>query len=237
MSYFSYKKGPRLAKKRKVEEEPEEEEEEEFDEEVVQAIQEGIQKQIMGKFHHNHDLHERIYFEDNHLYFHAPIDSESSFRFKRVLNNLTKKLLDMKTKFNIPAPVIKFHITSYGGDLFEGLAMVGVIETCPLEIHSIIEGSCASAATLVSISCDHRSIQKHSFMLLHQLSGSAVGRMSEILDEAENVKNITEVTNKIYIDRTKMTRKQLADLESHDFWLNSKECLKRGLVDEILESP
>ena len=53
--------------------------------------------------------------------------------------------------------LINLHINSYGGSLFAGLATVDTIRGLNAEVHSIIDGAAASAATIISCSCAKRS--------------------------------------------------------------------------------
>jgi len=212
--------------------------EEDFEEEPPQGGEIEISPEdLMQMFtaHRNDNPHGRIYAVDNHIYFHSHIDEESSFRLKRVLSSTIKKMEDMGVKYDISPPPIKLHITSNGGHVFESLSIVGIIESSPVPIHSIIEGNAASGATLISVSCHRRYIQKHSFMLIHQMSGGVYGKVEEIMDEAENCKTITNVIEDFYLEKTSIPRRKLRQMFKHDLWLSAGVCLEKGLVDEIIE--
>ena len=71
-------------------------------------------------------------------------------------------------------------------------------------------------------------------MLIHQLSSGCWGKMCEIEDEMENLTDFMDKIKKIYVDNTKIPRKELSELLKHDLWLNSEKCLKYSLADEIM---
>jgi ATP-dependent protease ClpP protease subunit len=70
-------------------------------------------------------------------------------------------------------------------------------------------------------------------MLVHQLSGCATGKMSEIDDEHANLTKLTNRMKDIYLEYTKMSKKTLTVLMKQDIWLDSDESIRNGLVDEL----
>lgn len=210
--------------------------EEEFDDEnLAEFIAKDLEKQLAGAFRVPSVHHDQICAKGNDVYFNAPIEDSTAFRLNMVLKDTIKKMQDVGIEYGIPPPPIRLHINSPGGIVFGGLSVVDTIKASPVDIHSICEGAVASAATFISVSCKKRFIKKHAFMLIHQLSGGVWGKMEEIMDEADNIRRITSVIEDIYLKETKMTRASLRKLLKHDLWMGPEECLKKGLVDEILE--
>ena len=72
-------------------------------------------------------------------------------------------------------------------------------------------------------------------MLIHQLSSGCWGKMSEIEDEYNNLKNLMERIKKFYVDNATIPKKELTNLLNHDLWLDSTKCINYGLVDELWE--
>jgi ATP-dependent protease ClpP protease subunit len=70
-------------------------------------------------------------------------------------------------------------------------------------------------------------------MLIHQLSSTIWGKMNEIMDEYQNLSELTDKVIQIYTKYTKLTSRKLKKLLKHDLWLNSDFSIKYGLVDEI----
>ena len=170
---------------------------------------------------------------ENTVYFYGDVTESNALDLNSSLHAVDKKLalsgqfLDMK-------PVIKLHINSYGGSLFAGLATVDTIRGLNAEVHSIIDGAAASAATIISTSCAKRSIGKYSKMLIHQLSSGMYGKYNELEDDMENNKHLMETIKSIYKEHTKVPMKKLNEILKHDLWFDSKTCLDLGLVDEII---
>jgi ATP-dependent protease ClpP protease subunit len=86
----------------------------------------------------------------------------------------------------------------------------------------------------MSVVADERKINKHAFMLIHQLSSGMWGKYRDIKDEVENLDKLMETIRSIYSKYTKIPKKKLDEILDHDLWLSAEECLKYGLVDEII---
>jgi len=173
---------------------------------------------------------------ENDLYFYSKVDKKSIFDLNKKLRSVDKDLQITKIKLNCNFdPEIRLHINSSGGSLLDCFAAVDYIQTSKTPVHSIVEGSAASAATLMSVVCHKRSIMKNSFMLIHQLSGGMWGKYESMKDEIENCNVFMNTLNEIYEKYTKIPKNILKETLKRDIYLDAKTCLKYGLVDSIIQ--
>jgi len=170
---------------------------------------------------------------ENNIYFYGDITESNALELNAALYELDKKLTVTGVFLDI-TPVINLHINSYGGSLFAGLATVDVIRTLNSQVHSYIEGAAASAATIISVSCNKRFIGKYSKMLIHQLSAGVYGKYTELEDDMENNKHLMSTIKEIYKEYTRVPMKKLDEILKHDLWFDSHTSLKLGLVDDIV---
>ena len=168
------------------------------------------------------------------IFFYSEVNRDSVLSLNRQLIELGNKLLNASNVYEMPIPHIKLHINSGGGSLLDGFAAVDYIKACKAPVHSVIDGSAASAATLMSVVAQRRSIHKHSFMLIHQLSGGAWGKYEDMVDDFKNSTLFMDTINQIYTQHTKIPLKTLKEMLKRDLWFDAKTCLKYGLVDEII---
>lgn len=169
---------------------------------------------------------------ENNLYFYGDITEANALELNAALYELDKKLIITGVFLDIK-PVIRLHINSFGGSLFAGLATVDVIRNLKSDVHSIVEGAAASAATIISVVCTKRSMGRYSKMLIHQLSSGAYGKYNELEDDMENNSHLMSTIKEIYKVYTNVPMKKLNEILKHDLWFDSKTCLELGLVDEI----
>jgi|TARA_Y100000034_G_scaffold47441_1_gene58410 ATP-dependent Clp endopeptidase proteolytic subunit ClpP len=175
-----------------------------------------------------------IEVEENHVYFYCPVLEREALELVRILRRLDIEMKYLADRIGLKEnPPIHLHIYSPGGDIFAGLSICDVISKCRTDVYTYIEGSAASAATMISCCGKKRFITQNSFMLIHQPQIMWAGKHDEFIDEIENQKLIYSTVKKIYLDRTKMDADQLDEMLKHELWLSSEKCLELGLVDEI----
>jgi ATP-dependent Clp protease protease subunit len=171
----------------------------------------------------------------NHIYFDDAVTKYSSRKLIGKLDELNIKLGKLSCDYELlEAPKIYLHINSFGGSILAAFTIIDAMRQSKFPIVTIIEGGSASAATLISVFGHERWMTKHGYMLIHQLSSMCWGKMEEIDDEHENLKQWMEHIYKIYEDKTKMKRSELVKLLRHDKWWNAETCLQKGLIDKII---
>ena len=100
-------------------------------------------------------------------------------------------------------------------------------------MYTIVEGATASAGTIMSVVGKKRFIRPHASMLIHQLSSWFGGKLTEIDDEYQNLKQMHQQIIDIYEKHATIQGEELAGLLKHDLWLPADQCLQHGLADEI----
>ena len=172
----------------------------------------------------------------NHIYFYCGVTKKTCLKLNNELRKLEYNILNNGQNILNKDKFIYIHINSFGGSVFAALSTIDTIQSLRVPIVSIIEGSAASAATMISICCNYRIILPNSLMLIHQLSSSTWGKMNELEDEMKNLKKLMKMITELYKKYTKLKPNKLDEILKHDIWWDSKECLKVGLVDEIFKN-
>ena len=171
---------------------------------------------------------------NNNIYFYGPVNQQSSFQLKKLLEKSNSQSQSLSIQYNIDPPPIHLHIQSEGGSLFHTLYIVDLIKNLKTPVYTYIDGFAASAATLISTAGKKRFITKTSLMLIHQLSASNQGKYEELKDEFTNLSGLMDIIKRIYTENTKIPKNKLEQLLRQDIWLTSYKCLEYGLVDKIL---
>jgi len=174
---------------------------------------------------------------DNHVYFYAHVDSDRCLDLLKRIRNIDSELRAEQISRGIedaPATPIWLHIHSYGGDLFSGFSTADQLQLIKSPIYAVVEGVCASAATLIAMSCQKRYILPNSFMLIHQLSTIMWGTHEEFKDEMHLQTKAMERLIKFYEQYSKLNVKEIKDMLKRDFWMDAETAIEKGFVDEIL---
>jgi ATP-dependent protease ClpP protease subunit len=175
---------------------------------------------------------------NNHIYFYSGVDSDRALALMQKIryldNDLRNEFITRDLPDTHPMTPIWLHIQSGGGGLFAGLALADQLKHIKSPIYSIVEGHCASAATLISMACTKRYIQPSAFMLIHQLSTVAWGKYEEIKDEVHLLDMAMERLVNFYTANSRLNAEAVKTMLGRDSWFKAEECVEHGLVDEII---
>ena len=173
--------------------------------------------------------------DENRVYFYSNVGEKEVFELVKLLRALDVEMQALSLRLGIKEVPIELHIHSAGGDLFSGFAAIDTIQSLKSPIHTSVQGSVASAASLISTCGSERYMYKNSLMLIHQISTSMIyGKYHEFLDEIENQNMLMEKVKQIYVDKTNLTEEKLDEMLQHDLWLTADQCLEYGLIDKII---
>jgi len=176
---------------------------------------------------------------DNHIFFYASVNTDRCLdlikRIRQADNDLRNQKMSRSLPKDFPDIPIWLHIQSGGGSLFTGLNMADQLKTISTPIYSIVEGYCASAATLLSMACARRYIMPSAFMLIHQLSSWVAGTYEQLQDDMHVNDMLMARLYGFYEEKTKLKARDLKELMRRDSWFNAEESIEKGLVDEVLK--
>lgn len=192
-------------------------------------------------FHADSDSPRRLTVEtvDNHIYFYADVDSDRCLALMRTIRETDSSLREeylsrgMEGMAQIP---IWLHIHSNGGDLFTGFSVADQLAMVKSPIYSIVEGLCASAATLIVMACSKRYILPNSFMLIHQLSTFAWGTHEQFKDEMTMQTRAMDRLVEFYARRSKVTAEDIRSMLTRDYWMDAETSVLHGFADEVLKT-
>ena len=174
----------------------------------------------------------KITREGNHIFFHAEVDRGSVFEMIEHLRKCELDNIMNAHKLCVDDIPIYLHINSFGGCVFDAMTAIDAIQACKVPIYTIIEGATASAGTLMSVVGTKRFMRPNAYMLIHQLSAGAWGKMSELEDEFENNKILMDKIKNIYKEHASIPKKELSEILKHDLWWDFDKCKSYGLIDD-----
>lgn len=132
------------------------------------------------------------------------------------------------------------HLNSPGGYLVEGLHLfddlVAYSKRSGGTHHITItaRGMAASMGSILLQAADKRVVGKYSHVLIHQLSGGAIGTFEHMRDTMDRFDMWNEQILDIYMERAKMSRKTFERSWSRrDWWLSAARAVELGIADEI----
>ena len=131
---------------------------------------------------------------------------------------------------------ITMHIDSPGGSVKSGLSMVDVMDYIRCDIRTVNTGMAASMGSVLlgAGTKGKRSSLRFSRTMLHQSSGGYEGNIQDAEISMKEWKKINEVLFDLLGGYCGKTTKQVMKDASRDLWLDAKEALEYGIIDEIV---
>ena len=131
---------------------------------------------------------------------------------------------------------ISIYINSPGGSITSGMAIYDTMNYIKSDVSTICIGMAASmgAFLLSSGTKGKRYALPNSEIMIHQPLGGAQGQATEIKIAATRILKIKDKLNKILSKNTNKPLKQIETDTERDYFMDSKEALEYGIIDEIL---
>ena len=164
---------------------------------------------------------------DRIIFLGVPIDDD-------VANIVTAQLLFLAS--NDSAADISLYLNTPGGHVSSGLAIYDTMQLIEPDVATIGTGMAASMGSvlLCAGAAGKRSALPHSRVMIHQPLGGAQGQASDILIAAQEIEKIRKELYTIISEHSGQPIEKIYADGDRDFWMNAKEALDYGMVDEIL---
>ena len=153
-----------------------------------------------------------------------------------VANLVVAQLLFLESED--PKKDIYMYINSPGGVITSGLSILDTMNYLKCDVSTVCFGQAASmgAVLLAGGAKDKRFALPNSRVMIHQPLGGVQGQATDIEIHAKEIKTLKEKLNNILATATGQTLKKIEKDTERDFFMDSKEAAKYGLIDEILEN-
>ncbi len=179
-----------------------------------------------GAGERSYDIYSRL-LKDRIIMLGSPIDDA-------VASLVTAQLLFLQAED--PEKDISMYINSPGGVVTAGLAIYDTMQYIKCDVATYCIGqACSMGAVLLAAGAKgKRYALPNARVMIHQPSGGAEGKASDILISAEEIRKCRATLNEIL---ARHTGKDIAAVErdtDRDFFLSADEAKEYGLVDNVL---
>jgi len=134
---------------------------------------------------------------------------------------------------------IKIYIDSGGGSVYSGLGLLDVMDFVKPDIVTVNTGLAASMAAVILCSGTKgkRKALRRSRTMIHQPSTySGYSQATDIEIEAKEINSLKKELYEIISEKTGQTYDKVYKDSERDYWLNSNDAKKYGLIDEIIQN-
>ena len=151
------------------------------------------------------------------------------------ISNVTAQMLFLANINNNPIHLL---VSTYGGSVDEMFSLYDLIRFLPCPVQTVALGKVMSAGVLILASGvkGKRLMGASSRIMMHSLSGGAMGNVFEVENHAVEMKRVHELTVTAMARETKMTKEQVAAIMDPklDYFVTPKQALKMGIIDRII---
>lgn len=133
----------------------------------------------------------------------------------------------------IDAPEIRLHVSSPGGEVFDGLACYNALRSHRAKVIVQVDSLAASIASVIAMAGDRIIMAPHSQMMIHMAAGVAAGEATELREYADFLDRQSENIARVYQERAGGTVKHWLRLMAEETWFFADEAVEAGLADEV----
>jgi ATP-dependent protease ClpP protease subunit len=124
-------------------------------------------------------------------------------------------------------------INSYGGDVFDGLAIYRQLVEHPASVTIHVDGIAASAASVVAMAGDVIRIGESARMMIHDAWTIAAGDAAAMRSIADRLDETSQAIAEIYSARSGRTPTEMRDAMRAETWYTGKEAVAAKLATEV----
>ena len=177
----------------------------------------------------SYDIYSRL-LRDRIVFLGGGVDDE-------VANLIVAQLLFLANED--PKSDIHLYINSPGGSVTAGLGVLDTMKYIQPDVCTYIIGQAASMGSILA--CAGTKGKRYALTnarnLMHQplIAGVMEGQATDIEIEAKEMLRLRDRIYDLYAEATGQERQRIADDCDRNKWLDEKEMLEYGLIDEVLE--
>jgi ATP-dependent protease ClpP protease subunit len=140
---------------------------------------------------------------------------------------------------DVTAPRITVHLSSLGGDVFDGIAIYNSLRMHDAAINVQVDSMAASIASVIAQAGDTRTMMTGSQMMIHDAWGISAGTADDMRQYADILDKQTANIAAIYAERAGDGRKKphYRALMRDETWMSPEEAINEGLADAIIKPP
>ncbi len=135
-----------------------------------------------------------------------------------------------------PKKDVYMYINSPGGVVTSGLAMYDTMQYISCDVHTLCIGqACSMGSLLLTAGAQgKRFALPNSRIMIHQPSGGAQGKASDIEIQANEILKMKRALNNLYVKHTGQKLSVIEKAMDRDNFMSPEEALKFGLIDQIV---
>ena len=136
----------------------------------------------------------------------------------------------------VEMPHIQVLLSTYGGDVYDGLSLYDSIKNSNTEVDITCFGKIMSMGIIILLASKNRKAYRNTTFMIHEISSGAIGKLADLEESVDEAKRLNKVLFDIIEKETKITKSQLEKIynKKQDWFITAEEALKLGIITEII---
>lgn len=167
-------------------------------------------------------LQSGVDYEFRRIDINADVDENMTMFVRRTLT----KMVDMSD--TIP---IEVHLSTWGGELLECLAIYDMFQSCPCQIVMVANGKIMSAGLPIFLAGDVRLSHPSTRFMMHSLSHRTAGKLKDTEIDVKEGRFLNNKIVEILVKHTKKNKKWWeTKIASHDYYFGVEDAKELGVI-------
>jgi ATP-dependent Clp protease protease subunit len=174
--------------------------------------------------------------ENRIIFLDLPLDPSIMINANTVCSHVIKSLLYLQSVNRNQD--INLYINCPGGNVDDTLAIYDTIKFLSCDVATCCIGSAASGGALILAAGakGKRSALPHAKVMIHQPWGHVGGQASDMRIQAEEIMRSKATLTRVLAECTGKPVEQVEQDTERDRYLDAKEAMEYGIIDEILDT-
>lgn len=147
-----------------------------------------------------------------------------------VIDAATAEVVKRSLTGNTPVTI---HINSPGGNVTDALAIYSSLRKHSGHVTAIVDGLCASAATIIMLAADEVVMAEHSLLMVHNPWTVAAGDADDMRKTASALDKAAAEMVALYADRTGLDSAAVIAIMAAETWYNAYEAVDAGFAHSV----
>jgi ATP-dependent Clp protease protease subunit len=130
---------------------------------------------------------------------------------------------------------IRVRINSYGGEVFDGIAIYNALKRHEASVTVEIYGIAASIASIIAMAGDRVIMPANTFMFIHDPLTVAIGDADDMREIADELEKLASGLVTTYMAKSSKSEKEVKKWMAEDTWFSAADALAAGLADEVTD--
>src|SRR5687768_4438500 len=181
-----------------------------------------VEKMMMGAM-----MFDKKFIEQRKLFLWGVVDDKSA-------KDITNRLLYLEAME--PGKEITFYINSPGGAITSGMVIYDTMKMISSPVSTVCMGMAASMGSILLSGGEKgkRFIFPHGEVMIHQPSGGGQGTSADLEIMAVQILKAKQLGAQILADNCGQSYDKVMEDFDRDYWMDAKESIKYGIVDDII---